>query len=83
VAGTVGGRPLIHRNVYRLLQKTFAEASLPHQRLYAYALVTYATCAPRSLLAQGASMREVMEVLGHSQMSLTSDTYTHVYDTQG
>ena len=23
-------------------------------------------------------MREVMEVMGHSQMSLTSDTYSHV-----
>lgn len=25
-------------------------------------------------------MREVMGVLGHSQMSLTSDTYSHLYD---
>ncbi|MGA7733399.1 MAG: hypothetical protein WCD37_19225 [Chloroflexia bacterium] len=34
VAGTVGGRPLIHRNVFRLVQKTLAGANLPHQRLY-------------------------------------------------
>ena len=30
------------------------------------------------LLAQGAPMRLVMEQLGRSQMSLTSDLYSHV-----
>ncbi len=24
-----------------------------------------------------------MEILGHSQMSMTSDTYTHIYNEQG
>ena len=32
------------------------------------------------LLAQGVSMRTVMEVLGHSQISLTANTYAHVLD---
>jgi len=30
-------------------------------------------------LAQGVHPRVVMEVLGHSQISLTLDTYSHVY----
>jgi integrase len=30
------------------------------------------------LLAQGVAMRVVMKTLGHSQISLTMDTYTHV-----
>jgi site-specific recombinase XerD len=30
------------------------------------------------LLAQGVSPRVVMETLGHSQISLTLNTYTHV-----
>ena len=30
------------------------------------------------LLMQGADMRTVMEVLGHSRMATTSDLYTHV-----
>jgi integrase len=30
------------------------------------------------LVAQGTPLREVMEQLGHSQMSLTSDLYAHV-----
>ncbi|HZK73167.1 MAG TPA: site-specific integrase, partial [Clostridia bacterium] len=29
-------------------------------------------------LAQGVSPRVVMEILGHSQISLTMNTYTHV-----
>ncbi|ALS57673.1 site-specific integrase [Rathayibacter toxicus] len=35
------------------------------------------TCASL-LLAQGVPMRVVMEILGHSTMSITSDLYTHV-----
>ena len=30
------------------------------------------------LLAQGVSLREIMEILGHSQISLTANTYAHV-----
>jgi integrase len=77
-AGSVGGKPLIHRNVYHLLQTTLKAAGLPPQRLYDLRHL----CASL-LLAQGASMREIMEILGHSQMSMTSDTYTHVYNEQG
>lgn len=76
--GNVGGRPLDHRNVYRILQKELEKAKLPRQRLY-----DLRHLAASLLLSQGASMREVMEVLGHSQMSLTSDTYSHVYDEAG
>ena len=35
------------------------------------------TCATL-LLAQGTSARVVMETLGHSQVTLTLDTYSHV-----
>ena len=35
------------------------------------------TCASL-LLAQGVHARVVMEILGHSQISLTMDTYSHV-----
>ena len=35
------------------------------------------TCASL-LLAQGVSPRTVMKVLGHSQISLTMNTYSHV-----
>lgn len=35
------------------------------------------TCASL-LLAQGVGPRTIMKVLGHSQISLTMDTYSHV-----
>lgn len=35
------------------------------------------TCASL-LIAQGVPMRVVMEVLGHSTMSITADLYAHV-----
>ena len=30
------------------------------------------------LLAQGAPLREIMEVLGHSQIGITANLYTHL-----
>jgi integrase len=30
------------------------------------------------MLAKGADLRTIMEQLGHSQISLTADTYSHV-----
>ena len=78
VQGKVGGRPLYHRNVFTRLQKVLVKAELPQVNLY-----NLRHTAASLLLAQGASMREVMEVLGHSQMSLTSDTYSHVYEAAG
>lgn len=38
------------------------------------------TCASL-LLAQGVPLRVVMEVLGHSQIAVTANTYTHVLPT--
>ncbi len=61
-----------------ILQKELERAQLPHQRLY-----DLRHLAASLLLSQGASMREIMQVLGHSQMSLTSDTYSHIYDDAG
>jgi integrase len=38
------------------------------------------TCASL-LLAQGVSPRVVMDVLGHSQLAITTDLYSHVMPT--
>ncbi|XUK61753.1 hypothetical protein ABMA10_07205 [Plantibacter sp. RU18] len=38
------------------------------------------TCASL-LLAEGVQMRVVMEVLGHANMAITSDIYSHVAPT--
>ncbi len=59
----------MNRDFSRLL----AKSGLPKKRFHDLRH----TCASL-LLAQGAHPRVVMEILGHSQMSLTMDTYSHV-----
>lgn len=67
------GKPLIARNVFRSFQRVLARAGIPHQRFHDLRH----TCATL-LLAQGIHPRVVMEMLGHSQISLTMNTYSHV-----
>jgi integrase len=59
--------------VTRRFQAILADAGLPHQRFHD---LPHA-CASL-LLAQGVAPRVVMETLGHSQISLTLNTYSHV-----
>jgi integrase len=61
------------RNVTRQFKELLAAASLPNVRIHDLRH----SCATL-LLAQGVSPRVVMETLGHSQVSLTLNTYSHV-----
>jgi integrase len=67
------GRPLDASNVTHTFQRHLIRAGLPRQRFHdlRHACASF-------LLAQGVSPRVVMEVLGHSQITLTLNTYTHV-----
>jgi integrase len=67
------GRPLTARNVFRAYQRALIRAGLDHQRFHDLRH----TCASL-LLAQNVHPRVVMEILGHSQFSLTMNTYSHV-----
>jgi integrase len=70
---TVLGKPLDSRNVVRRFKRALQQAELPDQRFYDLRH----TCASL-LLVQGVHPRVVMEILGHSQISLTMNTYSHV-----
>lgn len=70
---TALGRPLNDSNVTHMFQRHLARAGLPHQRFHD---LRHA-CASL-LLAQGVGPRVVMELLGHSQIALTLNTYSHV-----
>ena len=67
------GLPLDGVSVTKRFQRLLSEIGLPHQRFHdlRHACASF-------LLAQGVSPRVVMETLGHSQISLTMDTYSHV-----
>ena len=67
------GTPLDGSNVTHRLQKILAGAGLPRQRFH-----DLRHCCASLLLAQHVPMRVVMEILGHSQIALTMDTYSHV-----
>lgn len=66
--GPLDGTVVTHQ-FHRLLNK----AGLPQRRFHDLRH----SCATL-LLAQGVSPRVVMEILGHSQIALTMNTYTHV-----
>jgi integrase len=67
------GRPLAPRFIARSFKRILNLAGLPDTRVYDLRH----TCATL-LLVQGVHPRVVMEILGHSQISLTMNTYTHV-----
>ena len=70
---TTIGTPMDARNLTRHFVKALKNAELPQKRFHDLRH----TCASL-LLAQGVHPRVVMEILGHSQISLTMDTYSHV-----
>ncbi|MGW3372496.1 tyrosine-type recombinase/integrase [Streptomyces hydrogenans] len=75
---TASGRPVEPRNVYRSFTRVAASAGLRVIRLHD---ARHGTAT--LLTAAGVAPRVVMEILGHSQISITMDVYTHVVqDTQ-
>lgn len=70
------GHPMDARNVGRMFRRVLRKARLPRMRFHDLRH----SCASL-LLAQGVSPRVVMETLGHSRISVTMDTYTHVMPT--
>ena len=67
------GTPMEAREVTRILHRTLTKAGLPSVRMH-----DLRHTAATLLLAQGVDVRTIMEVLGHSQISLTLNTYAHV-----
>ena len=70
------GTPLDARNVIRAFSGVVTTANLPALRFH-----DLRHTAASLLLAQGVSPRTIMETLGHSQISLTMDTYAHIMPT--
>ncbi len=67
------GTPIDPRNATRAFHTLLAAANLPAVRFH-----DLRHTAATLLLAQGVDPRTIMETLGHSQVSLTLNTYSHV-----
>ena len=61
------------RTSSRRLHKLLEDAGLPRQRFH-----DLRHCAASLLLAGGVAPRTIMGILGHSQISLTMNTYAHL-----
>lgn len=70
---TPTGTALDARNVSRAFRALLVSAQLPPVRFH-----DLRHTAATLLLAQGVDPRTIMETLGHSQISLTLNTYSHV-----
>lgn len=73
VFATRDGGPIHPRNDYRSFQRLLAQAGIRRVRVH-----DLRHTAASLLRAQGVDARTVMEVLGHSQVDLTLNVYTHV-----
>jgi integrase len=67
------GTPLEPSNVTKRLHALLKRAGLPRQRFH-----DLRHCAASLLLASGSGPRVIMGILGHSQISLTMNTYAHL-----
>lgn len=67
------GTPIEPRNVQHRFKVVLAQAGLPPIRFH-----DLRHSAASLLLAQGVQQRVVMEILGHSQIATTMNTYAHV-----
>lgn len=70
---TPRGTPLEPSNLNGRLHRLLDGAGLPRQGMH-----SLRHCCASLLLAHGVAPRVVMEQLGHAQISLTMDTYSHV-----
>lgn len=71
------GQPLVSKTVTIEFQKVLKKAELPRQRFQ-----DLRHGAASLLIAQGATLQDVAEQLGHSQIGLVASTYGHLYDEQ-
>lgn len=70
---TSGVTPISPRNLIRHYQSVLEAAQRPVIRFHDFSRHTFATL----LLSAGVHPKVVQERLGHSQISLTLDTYSH------
>ena len=71
----VDGRPLHGPTVTRRFQRLLSEIGMPRMRFHDLRH----SCASL-LLAQGVDLKSIQETLGHSTISVTMDTYSHLQD---
>jgi integrase len=70
---TADGAPIERKFLHNDFKRVLTDATLPDCRFH-----DLRHSAASMLLAQGIPLREIMELLGHSSITLTADTYSHL-----
>lgn len=73
--GDTFGKPMNYQALYRHTQSAMTKAGLERLRLHDLRHTA------ASLLIEGATPKQIQEFLGHSNISVTMDIYTHLTDT--
>ncbi|MGE0541496.1 MAG: tyrosine-type recombinase/integrase [Dehalococcoidia bacterium] len=67
------GTPHHGENISHRFARLLRQAGMPAMRMH-----DLRHGAASLLLAQGVTLREIMEILGHAQINITADLYTHI-----
>jgi integrase len=71
---SANGTPIDPRNLVRHFHATLKAVKIDRRRFH-----DLRHTAASLLIAQGATLAEVRDILGHSQIRLTADLYGHIY----
>lgn len=80
VLSTKDGNPMLPRYLDRMLRKIAVAAELPEEKIYGLHSLRH-TFASR-LFAAGEDVKTVSELLGHSDITITYNTYIHLINEQ-
>ena len=80
VLSTKDGNPMLPRYLDRMLRKIAVAAGLPEEKIYGLHSLRH-TFASR-LFAAGEDVKTVSELLGHSDITITYNTYIHLINEQ-
>jgi integrase len=79
-SGNAENLPNIHRRVLGPLQVAAGVSTDPHAPKYG--LKAFRHAAASLFIAEGFNAKEVQVVMGHANISVTLDTYTHLFPTE-
>lgn len=80
VLSTNDGNPILPRYLDRMMRKIAVAAGLPKEKIYGLHSLRH-TFASR-LFAAGVDVKTVSEILGHSDITITYNTYIHIINDQ-
>lgn len=80
VLSTNDGNPILPRYLDRMMRKIAVAAGLPKEKIYGLHSLRH-TFASR-LFSAGVDVKTVSEILGHSDITITYNTYIHIINDQ-